>query len=67
MANVTDACNHTQFLPGSHDMNLGSVQLSDIPALGIAAGEAQATTSSFGAHNLNIARRQMILELRLQF
>jgi hypothetical protein len=42
--------------------------VSDIPALRIAAGEAQATISSFGAHNLNtFARRQMILELRLQF
>jgi hypothetical protein len=29
-------------------MNLGSVQVSDIPATGIKAGEAQATTTSFG-------------------
>jgi len=68
MANVTNAFNHTQFLPGSYNMNLGSVQVSDMPAEGIVAGEAQATTTSFGTHNLTtFAPRQMILEMRLRF
>ncbi len=68
MANVTNAFNHTQFLPGTYNMNLGSVQVTDVPATGIKAGEAQATTTSFGAHNLNtFAPRQMVLELRVRF
>jgi hypothetical protein len=68
LANVTNAFNHTQFLPGSYNMALGNVQVSDIPAVGIRAGEAQATTTSFGTHNLNtFAPRQMVLELRVRF
>jgi hypothetical protein len=68
MANVTNAFNHTQFRPGSYNMNLGAVQVSDIPAQGIVAGEAQATTTSYGAHNLStFDPRQMILEMRLRF
>src|SRR6516225_6926139 len=68
MANVTNALNHTQFRPGSYNMALGSAQVTDIPAVGIKAGESQATTTSYGSHNMiTFDPRQMILELRLRF
>jgi hypothetical protein len=68
MASATNAFNHTQFLPGSYTMALGSVQVTSIPAQGIVAGESQATTTGYGTHNLNtFSPRQMILEMRLRF
>ena len=49
-------------------MALGSAQVTDIPAVGIKAGESQATTTSYGSHNMiTFDPRQMILELRLRF
>jgi len=68
MASATNAFNHTQFLPGSYTMALGSVQVTSVPAQGIVAGESQATTTGYGTHNLNtFSPRQMILEMRLRF
>jgi hypothetical protein len=68
MANVTNVFNHTQFRPGSYNMALGSAQVTDIPAIGIKAGESQATTTGYGTHNMNtFDPRQMVVEMRLRF
>jgi Carboxypeptidase regulatory-like domain/TonB dependent receptor-like, beta-barrel len=67
LANLTNALNHTQFRPGSFTMGLGSIQVTDIPAQGVLAGESQ-NASTYGSHNMNtFDPRQMILELRLRF
>jgi len=67
MANVTNALNHTQFRPGSYTMGLGSIQVSDLPASGVVAGESQ-TPGAYGSHNLNtFDPRQVVLEMRLRF
>jgi hypothetical protein len=67
MANVTNALNHTQFRPGSYNMALGSVQLTDIPAQGVIAGVGQ-SAATYGSHNMNTHDpRQMILEMRVRF
>jgi hypothetical protein len=67
MANVTNVFNHTQFRPGSFSMGLGSIQVSDIPAQGLVAGETQ-NPGAYGSHNMNtFDPRQMSLEMRLRF
>jgi hypothetical protein len=67
LANLTNSLNHTQFRPGSFTMGLGAVQVTDIPAQGVVAGESQ-NASTYGSHNMNtFDPRQMILELRLRF
>ena len=38
-ARVSNALNHTQFLPGSYNMNLGTVQTTSTPSQGLVAGE----------------------------
>ena len=66
-ANVTNALNHTQFGSGTYNMALGSVQVSAVPATGIAAGESQ-NPASYGTHNLNtFDPRQVMLEMRVRF
>ena len=67
MANVTNAFNHTQFRTGSYNMALGGIQVSDVPAQGLLAGEGQ-SAATYGSHNLNtFDPRQMILEMRVRF
>jgi trimeric autotransporter adhesin len=67
MANVTNAFNHTQFRAGSYSMGLGSIQVSDVLASGLLAGQSQ-SPGAYGSHNMNTYDpRQMILELRLRF
>jgi hypothetical protein len=67
MANVTNALNHTQFRPGSYSMGLGNIQVTDIAAQGVTAGESQ-NASTYGSHNMNtFDPRQIILETRLRF
>jgi hypothetical protein len=67
MANVTNALNHTQFRTGSYNMALGSIQVTDVPAQGLLAGQGQ-SAATYGSHNLNtFDPRQMILEMRVRF
>jgi hypothetical protein len=67
LANVTNAFNHTQFRPGSFNMALGSINVSDIPAQGVVAGEGQ-SAPTYGSHNMNtFDPRQVILEMRFRF
>jgi hypothetical protein len=67
MANVTNVFNHTQYRPGTFNMALGGIQVSDIPAQGVVAGEGQ-SASTYGSHNMNtFDPRQVILEMRLRF
>jgi hypothetical protein len=67
MANVTNVLNHTQFRTGSYNMALGSIQVSDVPAQGLVAGEGQ-SAATYGSHNMNtFDPRQMILEMRVKF
>jgi trimeric autotransporter adhesin len=67
MANVTNVLNHTQFRTGSYNMALGSIQVSDVPAQGLLAGEGQ-SAATYGSHNMNtFDPRQMIMELRVHF
>jgi hypothetical protein len=48
-------------------MGLGGIQVSDIPAQGVVAGEGQ-SASTFGTHNMNtFDPRQVILEMRVRF
>ena len=66
-ANVTNALNHTQFLPGSYNMALGGVQTTNVPASGLLAGEGQ-SAATYGSHSLlTFDPRQMILEMRFRF
>ena len=66
-ANVTNALNHTQFLPGSYNMALGSVQTTAVPAQGLLPGEGQ-SAATYGSHSLlTFDPRQMILEMRFRF
>jgi hypothetical protein len=67
MANVTNAFNHTQFRPGTYNMALGGIQVTDNPAQGLVAGEGQ-SAATYGTHNMNtFDPRQMILEMRVRF
>jgi hypothetical protein len=67
MANVTNALNHTQFRTGSYNMALGGIQVSDVPAQGLVAGQGQ-SAATYGSHNMNtFDPRQMILEMRVRF
>ncbi|HXS98779.1 MAG TPA: TonB-dependent receptor [Candidatus Limnocylindrales bacterium] len=67
MANVTNALNHTQFRTGSYNMGLGGIQVSNVPAQGLLAGEGQ-SAATYGSHNMNtFDPRQMVLELRVHF
>ena len=52
MANVTNVFNHTQFRTGSYNMGLGGIQVTDVPAQGLLAGEGQ-SAATYGSHNLN--------------
>ncbi len=66
-ANVTNALNHTQFLPGSFNMALGSIQTTAVAAQGLLPGEGQ-SAATYGSHSLStFDPRQMILEMRLRF
>ncbi len=66
-ANVTNALNHTQFLPGSYNMALGSIQTTAVPAQGLLPGEGQ-SAATYGSHSLlTFDPRQMILEMRFRF
>ncbi|MEI9976380.1 MAG: hypothetical protein WDO73_32595 [Ignavibacteriota bacterium] len=67
MANVTNTLNHTQFRTGAYNMGLGGIQVSDVPAQGLLAGEGQ-SAASYGTHNMNtFDPRQMIMEARIRF
>jgi hypothetical protein len=67
MANVTNAFNHTQFRTGSYNMALGGIQVTDVPAQGLLAGEGQ-SAATYGTHNMNtFDPRQMIMEMRIRF
>jgi hypothetical protein len=67
MANVTNALNHTQFRTGSFNMALGGIQVTDVPAQGLVAGQGQ-SAATYGSHNMNtFDPRQMIVEMRVRF
>jgi hypothetical protein len=67
MANVTNALNHTQFRTGSYNMALGGIQVTDVPAQGLVAGQGQ-SAATYGSHNMNtFDPRQMIVEMRVRF
>jgi hypothetical protein len=66
-ANASNALNHTQFLPGSFNMALGSTQVTSIPAQGLIAGEG-GSAATYGSHSLlTYDPRQVILEMRFRF
>ena len=66
-ANVTNALNHTQFLPGSFNMELGSMQTTAVPSEGLLPGFGQ-SAATYGSHRmLTFDPRQMILEMRFRF
>ena len=66
-AKVSNALNHTQFLPGSFNMALGSMQTTAVPAQGLLPGFGQ-SAATYGSHSmLTFDPRQMILEMRFRF